>query len=471
MCIKVSSSINIDKTKFENNNNNKSEIKFKEAESAKPNNIKTEYTGKQVRSYDIETTSLNFADKKTVQKGNNEPSSELNDLPEIGSGLNTERSSNVESSDSTSGTNQTESNLAQIKAQKDALEANFNTSVNQLISSNTALSVTLNSLPTQDRNSFTMTAATVADTTNIGLTSGNRVATAAASKLSSEVMSATTNGHPEKIVTSMVSYSNFAMIIGDTSKSDEEVRAAGIAYFGEDGFKAIAPFMGGINTSDPNTNTSNTGKSEGTSSELQGTARTLSPWRRQLFLSMGGKFVGGKPVAPFSQKDIETAKKITPQQIKQTFEKHPEIKHAIEKVQNDAKQVIKTQNELGVFMSEHQKELKMIKELETRDKINNEINKSVDEIIARADELQAKFDDTIVFSEDASISTLLEKFRNIITKLDKDTKEAIKHSLEAQFISESFRRYNRDMSIRLESIDKTHKELMKIIEDSKAKKF
>lgn len=169
------------------------------------------------------------------------------------------------------------------------------------------------------------------------------------------------------------------------------------------------------------------------------------------------------PMPQIEQKIIDKISTLTNQEVRKEIESCPGLLNAMKQVTNDSEKYIEAEVKMVNFVNQTD----TYTSNSSPEKILNEM---INQSIENAQNLEAQFVDSMDV-DSASIVPLLEKFREIISRLDIDTRDNIRKSLEATGIANSFSTQKRDMELRWASLDKLKQELNIIFEELKQKQI
>jgi hypothetical protein len=314
------------------------------------------------------------------------------------------------------------------------------------------------------------------------LASGDKQLIALYSGLIDKITNQINNGATgAQIAETMKQYNNLVTKIYDNNASSEEVNNELKAFLGDELYNVFISDLsdsptvfsggeGGGGTVSPMSNGGN--KPEG--NDEQGGQGGKKP--------NGGNNKDGNPIdilrarankepgkprpMKFDGNDIKKIEVMTSTEIKQVIESIPGLKEGLKELEKINKELIKDQINLFNFTND-QKILSSNINPE-KDSVQDNIKERIRKLIENAEIMEQNLN--LEFETgDTTIVSLLEKFRDIITKLDMDSKNNALKSLESILIDQKNQSYIRDMELRWKSLDKAKSELNKIFEELKQK--
>lgn len=164
----------------------------------------------------------------------------------------------------------------------------------------------------------------------------------------------------------------------------------------------------------------------------------------------------GTPPFEFSEEDYSEIAEMSADDIKQAINSIPGLNDMLKELHVLNNQLIKDQVKLLNYEYEDSIGVSTYSEESSEHILNEKVN----ETIAEADRLEAELNLEIEKGED--VSSLLSRFREIISNLDLDLRENSRKTNESSFISNSNQSYIRDMKLRLAGIDKIKAEINEI---------
>lgn len=164
----------------------------------------------------------------------------------------------------------------------------------------------------------------------------------------------------------------------------------------------------------------------------------------------------GQTIFSISQEDCDEIAAMSADDIKQAIESIPGLNDMLKDLHVLNNQLIKDQVKLLNYEYEDSIGVSTYSE----DSAEHILNERVNETIAESDRLEAELNLEIEKGED--VSSLLSRFREIISNLDLDLRENSRKTNESSFISNSNQSYIRDMKLRLAGIDKIKAEINEI---------
>lgn len=377
-------------------------------------------------------------------------------------------------------------NIIKIRNKEELYSENYTNSAKQVSSSITNLQEEIGKIPPSKQNGFTNTIGILANKYQEALNSGDAAKVAVYSTLINNITQAVRQGKSgddiEKII---FNYENLINTVFDDSKPIEQRTQLLKDYIGEEQYSLVkemarqnkAETTGMSARSVENHDSRESGDRELSTpehSELGSSrpavevtdAEVLVSFQRSLGKeNSDGKLQPPPPILNDTQK--QELRKTTAKDIQRTLQEVPSFRKAFENFAQTNTRFVAVQKEMGSFITFTNKTNEDLESKFTIDKVLNEL---INESIKNANELEENLN-LSVDDQSASIVPLLEKFRNIISKLDMDSKENLKKTLEASGISNSFSSSRRDMNLRWESLDKVKKELNKLFEEIKTEQL
>ncbi|MFN8577616.1 MAG: hypothetical protein U0354_12235 [Candidatus Sericytochromatia bacterium] len=244
---------------------------------------------------------------------------------------------------------------------------------------------------------------------------------------------------------------------GLDSKQKEEILKRLEIYLGKERFELII----NSSTSNPEQNRTSSG----------GVA--VKPSSDDVFNSMrnslGNKTPDGKIAKPsslISNEMKEGLSKISSKDITKLFKNNPNLKKAFDNFEEATKRFLKIQAELSNLLNKLNNIF--IKPIKKADFIQDNLREVIKELIEKIEIMEQNLDLEIHTNrDDTTIVTLLQKFRDIINKLDLQTRENISKTNDSLMISLKNDLHIRDMKLRWESLDKIRFQLNKLLQDLK----
>lgn len=151
-------------------------------------------------------------------------------------------------------------------------------------------------------------------------------------------------------------------------------------------------------------------------------------------------------------------RKTTFSQIKDVLDKVPNFKKALESFEISNRELIDIQKKLGEVIINS----KILNNKSNQAQEEN-IRERINDLIKNAESLEDNLNLDIEIGE-VTINSLLEKFREIIIKLDLDIRNNLLHHLESILISQKNTLYIEDMKIRRERFEKIREEIKKLFQ-------
>jgi hypothetical protein len=150
------------------------------------------------------------------------------------------------------------------------------------------------------------------------------------------------------------------------------------------------------------------------------------------------------------------------------FKNNPDFKKAFDNFEESNKKFIDAQINLSRFLIKINDIF--VKPNKKDDFVEQNLREELRKLIEKVEIMEENLNLDVNIGE-TTIVTLLEKFRDIINKLDIDTRNNISKRIESLLISQRNDLYIRDMKLRLESLDKAKIELNNIIKEIKEEKI
>lgn len=374
------------------------------------------------------------------------------------------------------------SNIIKIRNKEEVYSENYTNSAKQVSSSITNLQEEIGKIPPNKQNGFTRTIGILANKYQEALNSGDAAKVAVYSTLMNNITQAVKEGKSGADIENIIAnYDNLTNTIFDESRPIEERTQLIKDYIGVEQYNLVkervrqdkAETTGTTDRSVESHGSRESGEirafatpdhgSESASRpsvEVTG-AEVLASFQK----SIGTETVNGKLVPPpptLNNTQKQELRRTTAKDIQRTLQEVPSFRKAFENFAQANIKFVAVQKEIGNFIIFTNKANENLESKFTIDKVLNEL---INESIKNANEMEEKLNLSV--DDTGSIVPLLEKFRDIISKLDMDSKENIKKTLEASGISNSFSSSRRDMNLRWESLDKVKKELNKLFEEIK----
>lgn len=364
-------------------------------------------------------------------------------------------------------------NIEKLQKGENIITDKYNRAVDKVKSSIEVLKNEINNIPQDLQNGFTRVLGGLIHEYEKALQSGNEVRIAMYSTLIEKIIHDVKHGKSGLEVSKNIDeYRNILNKFKNPSIPDSEKIDIVKQYIGTDRYNLVEQYVESkidenyeerTETHNDNEFSQSSVFTESNSYRLNKNVLIVS----KIFTSLGGvidhrgNFIEPQPIV--NEQHFKQLANTSSQQIQIVFERVPSFKEALYEFDSANKILIETQKVIGEIIEN----LEINKyEPNINSKIEKEVNEIINKIIEQAEELESnlnlEFDEKIT-----DISELLEKFRDIIVKLDKDIREHLRKGLENMLITKKHTAYMQDMELRWKSIDKVREEINFLFDELK----
>jgi hypothetical protein len=358
-----------------------------------------------------------------------------------------------------------------IKGNKDIVTEKYLSESKNVNNCATQLQIEIKKLRPEQQNGFTKTISELLEKYEIALKSGDVTKIAMYSALIEKILARVREGKTEEqekntgktigqdISDLITEYDN--LVNRSFSSDDKTILDDLKKYLGEDRYNLI------LNSAKKEQNSQNYEGSNNVSKGKNDDDIVLNHIRNSIGVKTSdGKITKPKPI--ISNELKQELSKVTSRNMIDLFKNNPDFKKAFDNFEESNKKFIDAQINLSRFLIKINDIF--VKPNKKDDFVEQNLREELRKLIEKVEIMEENLNLDVNIGE-TTIVTLLEKFRDIINKLDIDTRNNISKRIESLLISQRNDLYIRDMKLRLESLDKAKIELNNIIKEIKEEKI
>lgn len=358
---------------------------------------------------------------------------------------------------------ETINNLEKIKNGEFSLENKFLNEIDNVNNCLSSIDLALNSIPDAQRTPFTSTINKVMREYKKAINSGDPKRIALYSAFIEKFLKGINEGGGDKLAQIISDFENVKNIPFNKNMSASDQREAIKEYLGEQKYSILfnndnrQPESNSHTEIEQDNKVSNSDNIDNPDKEMEDLRRSWGDKDEE------GNIIPPKPI--ITREELTELSRVTREEIQSTLNSFPELRNALEKLEKVNHALILIENAIGNFINTNTHST----EVKNDESIENKAKQIINEIIEKVIEMEGNLDLSIE-SSDNEIVNLLKKFREIINKLDIDTRNNIRKNLEATMISQNHNNYMRDMEIRWKNVDKVKQEINNLFDELKEKR-